>query len=75
MYGTDDPGEMAPEARFREVAAILAKGLLRLATQGEVLRHVAKETEAVDGSVSSRSPSSSIRLIPWAGWRNFPEAA
>ncbi|MEW6444114.1 MAG: hypothetical protein AB1640_24480 [bacterium] len=48
MYGTDDLGEMTPEARFMEVAAILAKGLLCLATQAEILRNVAKETEAAD---------------------------
>ncbi|MEW5980370.1 MAG: hypothetical protein AB1898_31670 [Acidobacteriota bacterium] len=55
MYGTDDPEEMAPEACFREVAAILAKGLLRMATGGEILRHVANETEAEDSSVLAGS--------------------
>jgi hypothetical protein len=30
MYHIDDPEEMTPEERFKEVAAILAKGLLRM---------------------------------------------
>ena len=55
MYGIDDPGEMAPEARFREVAAILAKGLLRLATRGEISRHAAKEMEAEEGPAEAGS--------------------
>jgi hypothetical protein len=30
MYHIEDPEEMTPEERFQEVAAILAKGFLRL---------------------------------------------
>ncbi len=30
MYHVDDPEKMTPEERFREVAAILAKGFLRM---------------------------------------------
>jgi hypothetical protein len=33
----DDPDEMTPEARLREVAAILAAGYLRLRSGGHVL--------------------------------------
>ena len=34
MYHIEDPEEMTPEERFKEVAAILAKGFLRLKRRG-----------------------------------------
>ncbi len=33
MYQTDEPGEMAQEKRFQEIASILAKGYLRMKKQ------------------------------------------
>ncbi|MBU0995915.1 MAG: hypothetical protein KJ737_25755 [Proteobacteria bacterium] len=30
MYHTDDPNEMTPEQRFKEIAHILSKGYIRL---------------------------------------------
>ncbi len=46
MYQTDEPGEMAQEKRFQEIAGILAKGYLRFKRQG----HTPGPTVSIESS-------------------------
>lgn len=54
MYYLDDPEEMSPEKRLREVAAILALGYLRLKKQTpylpELLSGASQETNRRNNS-------------------------
>ena len=65
MYRGLDPGDMTPEERAREVAAILAQGYLRLRENGPLPGDSAPKPEGVNhvtsnisnGCASGKSPS------------------
>ena len=48
MYGGLDPGEMTPDERAKEVAAILAQGFLRLRKNGPYVADSAAKLEGAD---------------------------
>ncbi len=63
MYHIDDPAEMTPEERFREVAALLAKGFLHLKSRPAALCHPQAEPgESLDSE--GKTPRNSEQETP-----------
>ena len=56
MRAFDDPSELSPDQRFRELADILAAGVLRLRKQQTLAGQPAEPSPEISGEIGHRTP-------------------
>ena len=61
MYSIDDPREMTPEERFKEVSAILAAGYLRLKKRTPYLPELTSDAPLKDNVQTDKESSAVYR--------------